>query len=1096
VARRCPQCRAVLPEHVSFCNQCGTRADFARSDVAPPAPAAYTPKHLAEKILTSRAALEGERKQVTVLFADVKGSMELAEQLDPEEWHRIMNRFFTLLTEGIHRFEGTVNQYTGDGIMALFGAPIAHEDHAQRACYAALHLGEELQRYAHELKRTQGVGFAVRMGLNSGEVVVGAIGDDLRMDYTAQGHTVGLAARMEQLADPGKVYLTEHTAKLVGGYFRLRDLGVFTVKGVREPLRVHELEGAGPLRTRLEVTSHMRGLSRFVGRENEMAILETALGRAVAGGGQVVGVVGEAGLGKSRLCGEFAARCRARGVPVHRGHGAAHGKLIPFLPILELFRNYYGITEQDAEQTAREKIAGRLLLLDDGLREALPLVFDFLGVPDPERPAPHMDPEVRQRRLYGVVKRSIQARSRSEPAVLLLEDLHWFDGGSEGFVELLVEAAAEARTLVVLNFRPEYHAAWMERAHYQRLPLDPLGPEAIGGLLEDILGNDPSVAGLPAMIRGRTGGNPFFVEEVVQSLVESGSLAGSKGAYRLTASVDALVVPATVQAVLAARIDRLPEREKRVLQTAAVIGKTFEESILTAVTALPAGELADSLRILGAAEFVYPEALFPEAEYAFKHPLTQEVAYHSQLADRRRRVHAAVAEAMAKLRADKLDERAAVLAYHWEVAGDPLAATRWHRRSAQWTGVSDARVALGHWRKVCELLRAVPESEETRDLGLRARAWILSFGWRLGMSEAEAEECLAEGRDLAARAENPALLALIVQQYAAIRGFTGDLEGYRERSREAVDLADQGGDIALRVGTRVSLALAYYLMGSLGEALAVKERAIELGRGDAKAGGELYGFLPYVFHVLSRGTDLYESGRLEEAQQALDQAAELARTLNDVEGMCWTSNTQSVLAWFRGDARAAIGHASRGLRLAESAGTAFNRVWTYLVLGTAQALDGQWQSARQTLEQSLAITRETRVGTLYDAFTLAELSRAFLGLGDGPRARAIAEQAAAVRDGTRLYAINAYLALAEVLLRIDGAAARDAIERALDTATTLVRETGARGRLPFVIVERAELARLQGDEAGRQRDLREAHRLFIEMGAPLRAAQVAAHLGA
>jgi class 3 adenylate cyclase len=395
----------------------------AATAVATKSPAVYTPKHLADKILTCRAALEGERKQVTVLFADVKGSMELAEQVDPEEWHAILDRFFVILAEGVHRFEGTVNQYTGDGIMALFGAPIAHEDHARRACWAALHLGDELRRYARELRRERGLSFAVRMGLNSGEVVVGRIGDDLRMDYTAQGHSVGLAQRMEQLAEPGRVYLTEHTAALVQGYFRLEDLGAFEIPGVQAPLRVYELGGVGALRSRLDV-SRARGFSRFVGREEEMATLDAALGRALGGTGEVVGVVADAGVGKSRLCFELAERCRARGVRVYETHCVAHGRMIPYLPVLELFRTYFAVTDRDSDDEVRRKVAGTLLLLDPGLGGALPLLFDFMGVPDPARPAPPMEPEARQRQLLGVVKRVVQSRSRQEPALLLWEDMH------------------------------------------------------------------------------------------------------------------------------------------------------------------------------------------------------------------------------------------------------------------------------------------------------------------------------------------------------------------------------------------------------------------------------------------------------------------------------------------------------------------------------------------------------------------------------------------------------------------------------------------------------------------------------------------------
>src|SRR5215470_4027845 len=326
----CPSCgRANRPKQ-KFCNGCGQPVIRSADRAASADPRSYTPKHLAEKILTSRSALEGERKQVTVLFADLKGSMDLGEKVDPEEWYRIMDRFFQILSDGVHRFEGTVDKFTGDGIMALFGAPIAHEDHARRACYAALHLKEELRRYAEELKRSRELSFAVRMGLNSGEVVVGTIGDDLKMVYTAHGNTVGLGQRMEQLAAPGEVYLSEHCAKLVSGFFRLRDLGPFELKGVSAPIRVYELEGVGALHTPLEV-SRSRGFSRFVGRADEMASLEAALSHATAGIAQVIGVVADPGLGKSRLCFEFTERCRARGIAVYEAHGVSHGKLIPFL---------------------------------------------------------------------------------------------------------------------------------------------------------------------------------------------------------------------------------------------------------------------------------------------------------------------------------------------------------------------------------------------------------------------------------------------------------------------------------------------------------------------------------------------------------------------------------------------------------------------------------------------------------------------------------------------------------------------------------------------------------------------------------------------
>jgi class 3 adenylate cyclase len=693
LAKSCASCGATLESGAKFCDACGRpAAPLPGAEVY--GPRTHAPAHLVERILGARRALEGERKLVTVLFADVKGSLDLAAHLDAEDWHRIMDRFYGILAEGVHRFEGTVNQFTGDGIMALFGAPVAHEDHARRACSAGLHLAEALRRYAGELRRGRGLNFSVRMGLNSGEVVVGRIGDDLRMQCTAHGQTVGLASRMEQLAEPGRIYVSENTAMLVRGLFRLRDLGEFSVKGIEAPLRIHELEGMGPLRTRLDI-SGARGFSRFVGREEEAASLEAALTRALGGNGQVVGVMGEPGVGKSRLCHEFAQRCVARGVAVYAAHGIAHGKMVPLAPVLEYLRSYFGVAGEDAPQAAREKVAGKVLLLDPELFDALPLLFDLLGVSDPDRPVVPQDPQEQRTGLFAALRRLLHAQSRQEPGLSLIEDLHWLDEESEAFIENFVEAVAGTRMLLVVNFRPGYQAGWMQRACYHQLPLPPLGPHAIAEMLRELLGTDPSVAEVADGIRDRAAGNPFFIEEMVQSLVELKKLLGVKGAYRLGDGDVAPALPATVQAVLAGRIDRLAEQEKRVLQTAAVIGKDFSEPVLRAVVALPEAELAGSLRLLLQGEFLHTTALHPDAEYAFKHPLTQEVAYHSQLGDGRAQLHSAVATAVRELHAERLGEFASLIAHHCEAAGMRGEASRWRRRAA--LKVSSIRV--GGWRR-------------------------------------------------------------------------------------------------------------------------------------------------------------------------------------------------------------------------------------------------------------------------------------------------------------------------------------------------------------------------------------------------------------
>ena len=708
--RPCPRCGHANAPDSNFCSKCG--APLVRSSKSEirnrDEPRSYTPNHLVEKILNLRSAVEGERKQVTVFFVDVKESLHLAGRVGAEDWHRILDRFFAILADGIHRFEGTINQFTGDGVMALFGAPLAHEDHAQRACHAALQLREQVRLYAQELKRTRGLTFAVRMGLNSGEVIVGTIGDDLRMDYTAQGHTVGLAARMQQIAEAGTIYLTTHTAALVASFFTLEPLGRVRVRGVREPVRTFALLEAKPIRARLEA-SRARGFSSFVGRADEVATLEAALSRAVAGHGGVVGVVGTPGVGKSRLCQEVVDRWRAEGMTVAEAHCPAHGKALPYATLLDLVRGFFAIPGDERPPASRRRVRARLRGLHRGLEQELPLLLDFLGLPDPKRPPLVLDAGARRERLSACVCRLVQTQSASTPTVLLIDDVHWVDDESNAVLARLVEAVGWTRTLLLLNFRPEYAADWMRTSYYQPLELAPLASDGADALLHELLGDDPALAAVRAVIKERAAGNPFFIEEIVQSLVDQGVLVheaptrttGGKRRYaplRLAQPIDELRIPATVQSLVAARIDSLPEQVKYVLQEAAVIGKRFSEPVLRLALeadasqgeptvgparepALPA-DLAHALRTLQHADLIRAEPSDGPAEYSFKHPLTQEVAYASQLQETRARRHAAVARALEVVHADRLGEHAALLAHHWAAANKRYEAQLWRGRAA------------------------------------------------------------------------------------------------------------------------------------------------------------------------------------------------------------------------------------------------------------------------------------------------------------------------------------------------------------------------------------------------------------------------------
>jgi class 3 adenylate cyclase len=543
-----------------------------------PEPLSYTPRYLAEKILTSRSALEGERKQVTVCFADIKDSTELIKDLDPEDAQKLLDPAIHIMMDAVHRFEGTVNQVLGDGIMALFGAPIAHEDHAARACYAALAMQTAMQDYTEEVRRNQGLELRIRVGLNSGEVVVRTIGNDLHMDYSAVGPTVHLAARMEQMATPGSIRLSSSTLRLVEGLVRVNDLGPIPVKGMTESVEVYELTGASAIRRRLQAAV-ARGLTKFVGRDTEIEALNQARERAEAGNGQIVAAVGEAGVGKSRLVYEFAHSHRTQGWLVLESASVSYGKATPYFPMVDMLKRYTHVEDGDEPRTIRAKVTGQILTLDESLQETIPPLLSLLDALPEDSPFLQLDPPQRRQRTLDALKRILLRESQVQLLLLVFEDLHWIDSETQALLDSLVESLPTAQLLLLVNYRPEYQHGWGSKTFYTQLRLDPLPPESADAFLEALLGNDPSLAPLKKLLIERTEGDPFFLEESVRTLVETQELIGEPGAYRLAQDLPQIQVPSTVQAILSARIDRLPQDEKRLVQTAAVIGNEVPFSL-------------------------------------------------------------------------------------------------------------------------------------------------------------------------------------------------------------------------------------------------------------------------------------------------------------------------------------------------------------------------------------------------------------------------------------------------------------------------------------------------------------------------------------
>jgi predicted ATPase/class 3 adenylate cyclase len=1024
----CPRCGAENPAGQRFCNSCGQLLD--------PEVAAESAKED-----SAREGLDGERKQVTVLFADVKGSMDMAEQVDPEEWRQIMQRFFSLLSEGVRRFEGTVDKFTGDGIMALFGAPIAHEDHAQRACYAALRIEELASEYAAELRRAKAMSFSVRVGINSGEVVAGMIGAEGEPEYTAVGHTVGLAQRMEALAEPGKAYLTEHAAKLAEGYLELKDLGAFEVKGASQPIQVYELVGAGSARSRFDL-SRERGLSRFVGRAEEMKLLNDALEQAKQGRGGVIGVVADPGVGKSRLCQEFADRCRAEGIDVYETQAQAHGTAIPFLPVLQMLRAYFGIEDRDSERVAREKIAGRLLLLDPDFSDDLPLVFDFLGVPDPDRPAPQVSAEARQRLLRGVIRRLYRVPGRTDVVVNVIEDLHWMDEGSEQIVAEVVSAVEGTATLALVNFRPEYQAEWTDSPVYRRLSLVPLGPESTKELLADLAGEDPSLDGLAELVHERTGGNPFFIEEVVRELVEAGYLLGERGAYRLTKPVGDTGVPASVQAVLAARIDRLATA-KALLQAASVIGKEVPEPALRRVAGVGDDELAAGLKELIGAGFLYEAEIYPERVLAFSHPLTQEVAYGSQLGEQRAAAHAATARAMIELNEDRHDELAALIAQHLELGGEKLEAARWNARAAHWAGYAHPRDALRLWAKVSELVDQLPEDDETSALGVSSRLLQLDYAWRLGMEKERVDALVEEAREIATRTGDLRSLTLLRLLESARPGLEQHTSEWTAAADDAIALADESGDDALRMAIRTAASYAYMSAAEFDQCERLLDEALELAGDDHGAGAGIIIGCPYAFAVQFKGVACRERGEFERAEELMDAALRIAAEQGDPETESWTRGQKALLLSAHGEPDRAVALAQRNYELTERLGDVFSRTWTLTTLCWVLLQVGDADGALDAIERAERLYREAMgSGGEAEAWRVALYALALLGVGRMPEALEQGERAAAVaRDrGMRWAQPRAFRALGEA--RAAAGQAEEANE-AFDEASKIARETGS-----------------------------------------------------
>jgi class 3 adenylate cyclase/tetratricopeptide (TPR) repeat protein len=932
------------------------------------APLAYTPPHLTDTILATRLALEGERKQVTVFFTDITDSTRLIEGLDPEAAQQLLDPAIHLMMDAVHRFEGTVNQVLGDGIMALFGAPIAHEDHALRACYAALALQSAIRPYADAVRRAHGMVLQLRVGLNSGEVVVRAIGNDLHMDYSAVGQHTHLAARMEQLATPGTILLTAATGRLVEGLVRINALGAVPVKGLTAPVEAFELVGVTALRRRLQAAA-ARGLTRFVGRQHELAALRQALAQAVAGHGQVVALVGEAGVGKSRLAYEFVHAHPTQGWRVLESASVSYGKATPYFPVQDLLKRYCHLDEQDDPRTVRAKVTGQVLTLDAALQDTLPALLSLLEVLPDDSPFRSLDPPQRRQHTLQALKRVLLRESQMQPLCLVFEDLHWIDAETQALLDSLVESLPTARLLLLVNYRPEYQHGWGNKTYYTQLRLDPLPPASAEEFLAALLGDDPSLAPLKQLLIARTAGNPFFLEESVRTLVETGVLVGEPGAYRLAQALPTIQVPATVQAVLAARIDRLPPEEKRLLQTAAVVGTEVPLSLLQAIAELPKTALHRGLAHLQAAEFLYETRLFPEQEYTFKHALTHEVAYNSLLLERRRVLHARLVEALEALAPERVAEQVERLAHHalrgevWDKAVPycQQAGARAYDRAA-------FREAVAYFEQALQALTRLPEPGDTRVLAIDLH---LALGHTLVLL-GNFGRCLAllgKAETLARALDDRVRLGQVLAEMTQVRRITGDPDGAMVAGQQALELAAEFGESALQVQASFILGQVYYAIGNFGRAVELLRRNVEVaGRESGTPSTEWrlqsQAWLAWILGVLGA----FAEGR-RHGEEALRLATLEGRGSAPIVAYIGLGN----LFLAKGDLEHAIRVLESGLALSRASGHRTNLRVIVADLGYAYALQGRIAEGRALLEEG--ISESIRTGALLgQAYRVAWLS--------------------------------------------------------------------------------------------------------------------------
>jgi class 3 adenylate cyclase/tetratricopeptide (TPR) repeat protein len=963
--------------------------------VSPPGPslstpAGYTPKYLADKILAARSTIEGERKQVTVLFADVTGFTSMAENMDPEEVHGLISECLDFLTDEIHRYEGTIAQFLGDGVMALFGAPIAHEDAPQRALYAALGIQGHLRDYADQL-RVKGIEFDMRIGLNTGLVVVGRIGDDLTMEYAAMGDTVNLASRMESTAEPGTIQVTENTHRLTEGYFGFDPLGEVQVKGKEEPVKTYRVLGLGQARTRL-AAGMLRGLTPFVGREKELEHLKDCYHQAKEGKGQVVGMVGEPGVGKSRILLELTGTLPQEEYTYLDGQCLHYGETMAYLPILHILRSYFDVGEGERESVIKKRIEGKITQLDEKLSDILPPLQEILSLTVEDEEYGRLDPQQKREKTFEAIRNLLVRESQNRPLILAVEDLHWIDKTSEEFLTYLIEGLSSAHILLILLYRSEYAHLWASKTYYSQIRVDQLPTSTSAELVKLILKEGEVVPELNELVLNRAAGNPLFVEEFTHTLLENGYIQRKDHEYVLSTKASDIQVPDTIQGIIAARMDRLEDNLKRTMQMASVIGRDFAYRILQTITGMRE-ELKSYLLNLQGLEFIYEKSLFPELEYVFKHALTQEVAYNSLLLKRRREIHEKIGKAIEELYAERLEEFYEILAHHYSRSENHEKAYQYLKLSAEkairnyslWEAFRSGKEAI-------ITLSKLPDTEGNKRKHIEVRLLIRDIMAVLGYPN-DSLHILQEGERLSRELGDEKSLIYFLSVIGNFYAVKGDIPT-RSKYHEQVFLgAERIQDIELMASTGLDIFMAY---GATGEQYRIVKMAprviglLEKTQRESESFGR--GFNVYSILLAQYGQAMGQLGNFEDGEASCQKALRFALNINDLDSIALAEYMYGWLFTVKGDGRSALKHVQNAIKYAEEGQIAIISSILEHFLGTAYYLLGDLKTAREHSESALRKIRDIHfLGALSSPYY--QLGVVDYNLGDLKNARSCVEKA-------------------------------------------------------------------------------------------------------